>query len=229
MSNFQQQDYVTLTKSHLFRKKTPEQVKELLQAITSFVKQYNKGDLVVSNYDQAHYLGIILEGKLNVQKIQANGKSTTLAQLGVAQLIGEAVLFSDEKTYPSTIYAAEFCRVLFIPKEELVRLFILDNPTTISFIESLSNRILFLNKRIESLSLGTIRQKIAHYLLDEEKKQRSLTIKLPFSRQVWADHLSIPRPSLSRELIFLRDQGWISFSGKEIIIKDKTALEDLLS
>ena len=93
MSNFQQQDYVTLTKSHLFRKKTPEQVKELLQAITSFVKQYNKGDLVVSNYDQAHYLGIILEGKLDVQKIQANGKSTTLAQLGVAQLIGEAVLF----------------------------------------------------------------------------------------------------------------------------------------
>ncbi len=64
-------------------------------------------------------------------------------------------------------------------------------------MELLSERILMLNKKIKELSLGTIRQKICHFLLEQYKGKKTFSIKLNLSKQALAEHMGIQRPSLS--------------------------------
>ena len=51
---------------------------------------------------------------------------------------------------------------------------------------------------------------------------------LPMKRHELADYLNIPRPSLSREMASMRDEGVIDFSGSEIIVKKLPVLESYL-
>ena len=85
-----------------------------------------------------------------------------------------------------------------------------------------------LNQRLTNLSFDTLRKKIANILILEHNKQKSIYLTLPYSRKKMAEMLNIPRPSLSRELIKMKDDGLIDFYKKEIKIIDLKALEDTL-
>ena len=78
------------------------------------------------------------------------------------------------------------------------------------------------------LTMENIRQKISDFLREEYKKQKSHTIKVSLSRQEMSEHMGIERPSLSRELGRMREEGIIEFDKKTIIIKDMEALNHLL-
>ena len=85
-----------------------------------------------------------------------------------------------------------------------------------------------LNKKIKSLSYQTIRQKVLNYILEEYKKQRSDIIKLPLSKKKIAEQLGIPRPSLSRELICMKDEGLIEIDKDKIKIIDFARFEEVI-
>ncbi len=95
-------------------------------------------------------------------------------------------------------------------------------------MRTLSERILLLNGKIKSLSYTTVRQKVAHYLLEEYRRQKSTQITLTSARHELADFLAIPRPSLSRELIAMKNEGWIDFDRKTVTIHNVQALEKAL-
>ncbi len=57
------------------------------------------------------------------------------------------------------------------------------------------------------------------------KIKKNLFIKLPFSRKKMAELLNIPRPSLSRELTNMRDEGIIDFDKNIIKIVDLDLLK----
>jgi CRP-like cAMP-binding protein len=89
----------------------------------------------------------------------------------------------------------------------------------------LSNRALMLNRKIEYMSVKNIRGKISSYLLDALRESGDNTIIIPMKRHELADYLNIPRPSLSRELGLMRDEGIISFRGSTVIVKNTGTLE----
>lgn len=221
-------DYAVLQKSLVFRNKSEEQIRRLLERIETRVKAYQKNETIVTEGEAADKLGIVLSGQVEVQKIYPNGKSITVARFAGSSTFGEAVLFSRSNKYPATVVAAEPSSVLFIPKPELLKLFALDTDIMALFMENMSERLVLLNQKIEILSLGTLRQRIAYFLLKESRKQKSTRVRMPFSKRIWAEHLNSARPSLSREICFMRDQGWISFAGNDFELLDIQALENLL-
>jgi len=93
-----------------------------------------------------------------------------------------------------------------------------------NFLELLSSKLLILNKKVKMLTLGSIRQKIGNFLMEEHNKQGGNIIKVSLSRKEMAEHMGIQRPSLSRELIKMREEEIIEFNKKVIIIKDIKAL-----
>jgi CRP-like cAMP-binding protein len=58
-----------------------------------------------------------------------------------------------------------------------------------------AQKIVLLNQKVTMLSLQTIRQKLAWYLLNEYKRQKTLTINLESSKVSLAEKIGIPRPS----------------------------------
>ncbi|MFA6808763.1 MAG: helix-turn-helix domain-containing protein, partial [Eubacteriales bacterium] len=81
----------------------------------------------------------------------------------------------------------------------------------LNMLKIVSNKALVLNKKVNYLTMKTLRQKICNYLLDLNKNSDSENLLLPLSRNEMAEFLNVSRPSLSREMCRLRDEGIIEF------------------
>ena len=86
---------------------------------------------------------------------------------------------------------------------------------------------MLLRKKIDLLEIGSIRKKICKFLVDEYIDTNDLSIKINSKKEL-AEKLGMPRPSLSRELILMRNNNILDFSLKEIKIKDITLIENTL-
>ncbi|SUQ49845.1 cAMP-activated global transcriptional regulator CRP [Clostridium neonatale] len=143
-------------------------------------------------------------------------------------VFGEALLFSKVNKYPATVIALSDCKVLYLTKNEIIKLFSVENKLMENFMMLLSEKIIILNNKIRSISLKSVRQKVVDYILCEYMNEKNEEIKLKYSKEEIANDIGIPRPSLSRELIKLRDEGLINFSRNKITILNIEELEDIL-
>ncbi|WP_162551146.1 Crp/Fnr family transcriptional regulator [Paenibacillus tepidiphilus] len=217
-------DPAVLLSCLLFRGKTAKEMEALLQHMSYTVHSYPKNALILAEGDRADRLGIVLEGRVEVQKSHPTGTGVTIAHLSGGQTIGEAVLFRRENVVPATVTAASPCTIMFISKAELLRLFTADTDMLTRFIENLSERLVLVNRKIEILSAGSLRRRVLGFLLEQAAQQKSEDITLPFSRKEWAEHLNTARPSLSRELGYLRGMGWIEFKGTGVTLLNRKAM-----
>ena len=208
----------------LFKDIKYEDLSNFLNMSNYTIKKYPKGNVVVIEGSRCEELGILLEGLLEVQTLYPSGKLLTLAQLKPVETFGEAILFSKMNKFPATIGAIKDSKIMFIKKENLINCLTNCHKFMENFLELLSNKLLILNKKVKMLSLESIRKKIENFLMEEYKKQGSNIIKVSLSRKEMAEHMGIQRPSLSRELIKMREEGIIEFDKKVIAIKDIEAL-----
>ena len=204
----------------LFKDMNSEDLSNFLNMSNYIIKKYTKGSIIAFEGNECKNLGILLEGLLEVQTLFPSGKILTLTQLQPADIFGEAILFSKVNKYPATIRVTKDSKIMFIEKQNLISCLTNCPGVMKNFIELLSNKLLMLNKKVKMLSLESIRKKIGNFLIEEYKKQKTNTLKISLSREKMAEHLGIPRPSFSRELIKMRKEGIIEFDKKVIIIKD---------
>lgn len=217
-----------LQKNLLFRSKTEAEINRILSQIHTIVRSCSKNEIIVTEGEPAAMMGLVLSGTIEIQKIYSNGKSITVSRFTTGSTFGEAVVFSKSNVYPATVVSADSSSILLFPKEEILRMFALDSDILVTFMQNMSERLVLLNQKIEILSLGTLRQRIAYFLLKEAKKQKTERIHVPFNKRIWAEHLNSARPSLSRELCYMRDQGWIAFDDTTVDILKLDVLEGLL-
>lgn len=217
-----------LTTCPLFRGIPAADLQKLLAQAHLALRDYAKDEVVGFEEDDCDAIGILAAGCIHIQRLYASGKSITIETLNAGDSFGEALVFADNGAYPATLIAAEDSRVIFLSKDDVLRLLSASPIFLRNFLRMLSNRILHLNRKIKGLSYSTVRQKVANYLLEEYQRQKSCRLKLPLARHELADALGIPRPSLSRELISLKDEGWIDFTRREINILDLEKLRQVL-
>lgn len=213
----------------LFSHLSKEDIEEMLSDIVYTIRLYKKNEVVFSPHHFTDTLGIVLDGSVEVQKIFASGKVVTVNRRLPYDLIADASLFADINHYPSTITACENTQIFLINKSSLLQLFSKDQNIMANFLKAVSNRVLALNKTIDILSLNSVPAKIAYFLITEHRKQKSLTIKLEFTKKSLAEHLNVSRPTLSRELKNLQTKGMISFVKRRIEIHNLEKLEELCS
>jgi CRP-like cAMP-binding protein len=73
-----------------------------------------------------------------------------------------------------------------------------------------------------------MREKLASYLLEQSEINSNMTFDLPINREALADYLNVSRPSMSRELGRMRDEGVIDFYRSSFIIRDPEAVRAML-
>ena len=211
----------------LFKDMNYVDIDNFLKISNFTIKKYLKGNLVVLEDSKCEELGILRKGLLEVQSLYSSGKSLTLNRLKPAEIFGEIILFSKSNKFPSTIKAIEDSEIMFIKKVNLMNCLSNCHRFMENFLALLSDRLFMLNKKIKMLTMENIRQKIGDFLREEYKKQKTLIIKVALSRQEMAEHMGIQRPSLSRELSRMREEGIIEFDKECIVIKDLDDLNNL--
>ncbi|WP_246240485.1 Crp/Fnr family transcriptional regulator [Anaerocolumna sedimenticola] len=90
----------------------------------------------------------------------------------------------------------------------------------------LAQKAYFLNNKVQLLTSGSLRQKIAKYLLENCNNKKY--VKLTMNREQFSAYLNVTRPSLSREMIKMQEDGLIEVDRDMVKIVDMDKLSDSL-
>jgi CRP-like cAMP-binding protein len=209
-----------LETTHLFRCFCANEIDALFANDQYKIKKYTKSSVVYLQNERCKSLDIILEGEVFVQKIDSEGNTLTIYNFVSGDVIGENLLFSNRNNYPMTIIAKYNSTILHVKKELVLRLCQENIEFLNNFLQSISDKTLILTDRINALTLKSIRQSIAEFLIQEYNLQKNLKIKLSMTKKELAEKMGIQRPSLSRELNKMRRDGLITFDSKYITINN---------
>ena len=214
-----------MLESPLFAGMDEEQLNIMLECIKPRVIKYNKDEFIALAGSDFIGVGLILSGEAMIVKENAAGNRVIISMIKSGELFGEMVAFSGRSKWPATVIAQEPCTVIFISSEAVVsqceELCDSHQLLIMNMLKILSQKALMLNRKMEYLSIRSIRGKISHYLLEQYKYNNGKNMfTLPLKRNELADFLNVPRPSLSREMCRMRDEGLIDFHRSSIRIND---------
>lgn len=194
----------------------------LIRSKTEFIeKTYSKGEYVFRTGDKSGDLFYLIEGSINVYQIDYKGKRFIFQNFSKPTLFGEVYSYLEEP-FDFDSECREDSKVLII--KDFRKIFEPPCPESFlsSYINFLSKKCLALSKKNQITSQASLRQKIGKYLLENEKDDK---VKLTMKREDLADYLSTTRPSLSRELSKMADEGIIELGSDYIRIKKKEDLD----
>jgi len=226
----EQQILDVVKSSVLFRNIENKALGVMLDCLNPRMKKYRQREIIVSHGETFTGIGIIAGGRIALTREQYSGNRIIMGFLNSGNIFGEMIAFSDSNTWPLTVIAQEDSTILYLPPDRITTTCsnVCASHTTLilNMLGILSNRALMLNRKIEHLSARSIRGKISSYLLDTLREKRENIVVIPMKRHELADYLNIPRPSLSRELGLMRNEGIISFEGSAITVNDVRKLEE---
>lgn len=212
----------------MFKNKTRNEIIDFFKDYNCKIVKFSKNDIIALESSPCEKVGLVLAGNIDIKRILTSNTVIHLSSFGPGRLFGEVIAFSDTNSYPATVISANNSEVMFIEKNDFIK-FCTHHPDFLSmFLNELTNKIITLNKSIAGLSFSSIRQKLSNFLLTEYNIQNSLFIELNMTKQKLSEILGVPRPSLSRELINMKNSGLIDYSKDFIKILDKDALEAIL-
>lgn len=218
---------IDLTALPLFSTFTRDSLRSWLGLYHYSIQKFPADTTIFNEGEQCTSIFVILEGRLLIQKIDSSGRYFNVDEAAVGELIGPNVLFSDNASYPLSTSAITDVTLLSLPKELVLKLC----QVNVHFLETLlkiaSGKAFMLTRRLNEVTVQTLKQNITRFLLLELEKQGSPVIRLPFTKKEWAEGLGVQRPSLQRELKKLEDLGYIIVKRDLIRILDQTMLEKL--
>ncbi|MCR4926191.1 MAG: Crp/Fnr family transcriptional regulator [Clostridiales bacterium] len=186
-------------------------------------KDFAKGETIISVGSDKKALALITKGKATVYK----GNGTHKVIMGVSNagtLFGAVTLYNPENEFVTSIVADCITQVVFFEKEFVD--YVLEKNTEVAknYIEYLSQRIYFLNKKIDSFTGNTATSRLASWLYENCDDTSKVT--LPCSISSFSKRIDIGRASLYRAFSELEEEKIISRDNKNIVIKDKLLLSE---
>lgn len=204
-----------LLKCRLFNNIESNEIKTLLSCLTPVMQCYPKNSFVVRSGDRLDSLGIVLEGEASVFKESISGNRLLIKNISVGEMFGEIAAFAEQEEWPALVQAITPLTICFISKDKIIgqcaNACKWHNSMVSNMLALVSQRALMLSKKMEYVSIKTMRSKLCTYIYEQYRKKKTPTIVLPMNRLQLADFLNVSRPSMSRELSRMRDEGIIDY------------------
>lgn len=197
----------------LFKEIDIDKIDGVLQCLSPTIKKYNSGTYIAIEGDDSPGTCIILSGEVSIIKSTISGETNIINTLKESDIFGEIPAFSNEGKWPASVIARKDSTIMIIPANNFINRCsnhcVYHNKLTENMLLILSDKILQLNKKNNYLTLRSLRAKISTYLLELQKKHGSSTFNLNYTRNELANFFCVARPSLSRELSNLKNEGII--------------------
>ncbi len=190
-----------LTDLFLF-KGLSETEKEEIIALFPKPVVFKKGNIIYSQDSFKRALGYILSGKASAVNDSLFKKS-----FEKESIFGAAAVFGGNDAYVSEIIADSECEVLFIAEETLKKIFDLYPITTINYITFLSDKVRFLNLKLNMISCTNAEDTVYKYLIQNMNSKK--TVNLPVNMTTLAKMLGVGRATLYRSFDNLQGDGKI--------------------
>lgn len=213
----------------LFQDITKEETEKMLLCAKSKQQKYQAGEYIFMQEQKPQKLFLLLEGTVYIVKDFPSGKRDILYTVEAGNVFGEIFLFGEQKKYWYDAVANEDCLVLEIPWQFFYQF--CENAchhhqmVTRNMLDILSQKDFQMTKKLHIISTASLRERLAIWLIDSRDDKGRVELKM--NRENLADFLNVARPSLSRELMRMQEDGLIRVSKRSIQIKNQEELERL--
>lgn len=221
-------DLNTLKNTSLFKDYDIDELSKILTQVKYEIINYPKDNIVFMENEECNTLHIILKGNIKIQRTDSLGQTLTITEFGEDEIIGESLLFLEDNRYPMSGIATETTRILYLPKKTVLHLCQINENFLFQFLKFLSEKSSTLSSKIKIISLKNIRHKISKFLLIQYNKSKTKSIELNMTKEEWANLLGVQRPSLSRELIRMKEDGLIDYDYNFVYIEDVNKLKNII-
>lgn len=183
----------------------------LLDCLGANVTEVKKHQTIFSEGDPARYVGIVLAGCVQIEKLDFYGNRSIMTQALPGELFAESFACAGAARMPVSAVATEDSSIMLV---ECRRITIgcsnacgFHSRLISNLLQIVARRNLQLNQKIEITAKRTTREKLMAYLLAQAKLQGADSFRIPFDRQALADYLQVERSAMSAEISKLRKEG----------------------
>ena len=197
----------------IFKKLSDEEFATFLPGVT--LVEYAKQDLIMDEDADADCCFMVISGHARLFHNMPDGHERLVHIVGAPDTFGIATMFR-QRTYSCSASAQGTCRILRIPRENLIALTQKSHAFALEVIVILGMRI-----RIETRLASFIWHRATFHGIKD-------TIELDMSREDLAGMFGTARETLSRNLSHLVSLGYIAVDNRKITILDRKGLEALI-
>lgn len=212
-----------LAKSPLFQDISYEDYRSLLTCFQAVQKAFRSGDLIYDfSAPNNDAVGIVERGGAALIRIDEEGVSTVMEELGPGGVFGRTLAFASSSGDSMEVVCRTPCDVLFIDYPHMLKRcehacghhsVLVQN-----MLRLMNDKAQALSQRVDVLSRRSIREKLLCYFRQLSKKAGSNTFVLPFSLSTLADYIATDRSAMMRELKRLREEGIVRSDGRQFTL-----------
>ena len=201
-----------LLRNPLFSNIKESEIQDVLNFLNASEHQYSKGETVFHSGTVINQIGIVLEGRIQIENTDFWGNKTILDSLGEGKVFAETYALTNVPLMVD-VTATQDSKVLLLQTDNLgtgsgdISQIITKNILAISMKKNLH-----LSQRIFHTSSKTIRGRLLSYLSSQVPRVTpNAEFDIPYDRQQLADYLEVDRSALSAELSKMKADGLIDY------------------
>ena len=165
---------------------------------------------------------LIVEGSVKIFKTSNSGREMMLALEAAPSTVAELPLF-DGGPYPASVRAVDAVRAYFINKSDFYQVCRQYPDVALKVLAVVGRRLRQLVMVVESMTFGSVTQRLARLLLDLSRQAGGDELSLP-THQELASRLGTVREVVSRNLARFKAEGLIKMQGREVWV-NRSGLE----
>jgi CRP/FNR family transcriptional regulator, dissimilatory nitrate respiration regulator len=216
--------FESINRCPVLRGVSPVDLEQIFKEIHYNIKAFDKDVHIMAEGEKCNHLMILIEGEVRGEMTDFSGTSVKIEDIQAPRPIAPAFLFGEKNQSPVTIISNVATQILFIPKDEVIKLFQKNAVVLENYLNIVSSRGQFLSQKVKLLSLKSLKQKIAFFLME----QKNQTAKPRTTQQEMAEILGVTRPALARTLGQMEEESIISYTRGEIKILNEKELSRII-
>ncbi|NJP41283.1 Crp/Fnr family transcriptional regulator [Oscillospiraceae bacterium HV4-5-C5C] len=217
-----------VTDCPLFKGLRADQAVKVLNELGCKREVWPQGSIIRIQGTVQEAWGIVVQGDLELSVKDDNGICQTMGGLSRGDIFGVLTALGGGQDWPQQIEAASDCTVLFVPVYTgNGRLNISGNQGELCLdrdcpkeawnrmIENLLRYVaaeaLQLQQRLDLLTVNGMRARLSRFFLQQIELGGRHTFTLDMNREGMARYLNVSRPSMSRELSRMKEEGLLDY------------------
>lgn len=204
----------------LFENISEKNIIKLKRILNANTIKFGKNVNILSNINRDDFIAIIDSGEIQLVYNDYNGNKTIIQELSAGEVFGTltSIINSEEVT----CMTKGETQITIIEIDDITNDEIIKTDFYIIFIKNLikmlTDQLTIRNNRIELLTKRTTRDKLLSYFKLESQKKGNKKFHLPMTFTELSNYLSVDRSAMSREIGYLKEEGFIETDGKKITI-----------
>lgn len=181
------------------------------------IKNYKKNDIIFNESQSLTKIGFIEKGIIKIITNTYLDNEYEIARLSKDNFFGDNLLFNNNHITQGTCISLTECKIIYFTKDNFLKA--LKNTSFLEYYLNLKSlETIKMKNKIKILSQHSIKEKILFLLYNNYKTNNNKVFHFK-NKIVLANYINCPRPSLSRVLIELKQDGIIDYDKNTITLK----------